>query len=102
MFDYISLGNRMLVARMRKNLKQSEMGKILGLTQPSYSDIETGKREVTISQLYAIANALDVSIAWLLDLENLNGLTDADQLKIEEYKRFLISQRKNNQSTKNM
>lgn len=96
MFDYISLGNRMFVARMHKNLKQSEMGKILGLTQPSYSDIETGKREVTISQLYAIANALEVSVSWLLDLENLNGLTDADLLKIEEYKKFLISQRKSN------
>lgn len=94
MFDYISLGNRMLVARMHKNLKQSEMGKILGLTQPSYSDIETGKREVTISQLYAIADALEVSVSWLLDMENINSLTDADLLKIEEYKRFLISQRK--------
>lgn len=94
MFDYVSMGNRMLIARLSKNIKQSEMSNLLGLSQPSYSHIETGKREITISQLYTIADALDVSIAWLLDLENLNGLTDADLLKIEEYKRFLISQRK--------
>lgn len=95
MFDYVGMGNRMLIARLRKNLKQSEMGRILGLSQPSYSDIETGKREVTISQLYIIASALEVSVTWLLGVDNFNRLTDSDLLKIEEYKRFLISQHEN-------
>lgn len=87
------MGNRMFAARIRKNMKQWEMGKVLGVGQSSYSDMETGKREINISQLFIIAEALSVPIQWLLGLNDDEGLTNEEKLQVEDFKRFLISKR---------
>ena len=94
MVNKVEIGNRMFTARMRKNIKQFEMGKILGIGQSSYSDIETGKREMNITQLFTIADTLDVSVQWILGLDNNNALTNDESIQVEEFKRFLINKRK--------
>lgn len=75
MNSYIS---RIIEARKNKGLKQKEMAVKLGITQVSYSQIETGKTELTFSRLEKIANILD------LDLKSLlwpNEKNEADRLK---------------------
>jgi transcriptional regulator with XRE-family HTH domain len=93
MFNYTDMGNRMFAARVKKNIKQWEIGKKLGVSQPTYSDIETGKREININQLFIIAEALDVPVTWLLGLDNHDGLTDSEILQLEDFKRYLINKR---------
>ncbi|WP_312372062.1 helix-turn-helix domain-containing protein [Lachnoclostridium sp.] len=94
MFDYVEFGNRMFIARMRKNMKQHEVAKALSLAQSSYSEIESGKREINLTQLFTIADALDVSVNYLLGLDNTSyQFSESDLLKIEEYKMFLLSQK---------
>lgn len=94
MYDYVGIGSRILLLRTSKGIKQREMGIKLGITQPAYSDLETGKREMTLAQLYKIAETLDVSPIWLMEPDT-EVLTDIESLQIEQYKRFLISQRNN-------
>lgn len=94
MFDKIEMGNRMYAARSKKNIKQWEMGNLLGIKQPSYSDMETGKTDITIPQLFTIANALEVPVTWLLGLENRTYLSYEENVQVEEFIRYLISKRK--------
>lgn len=94
MFDYVGMGNRIFNLRTSKNIKQREMGQRLGIGQSAYSALETGKKEMTIDQLYRIADILNVSAFWILEPCELEVLTDAESLQMEEYKRFIISRRK--------
>lgn len=52
--------------RKEKNLKQSELGLALKLTQRKISYLESGKIEPSLSDLCAIADYFDVSIDYLL------------------------------------
>ncbi len=93
MFDYVGMGNRLLSVRLNRGMKQHELGKALGLTQASYSDIETGKREVSLNQIFTLAEALNVNVGWLIGLDLHGGLSESESLKLEEYKRLLINSR---------
>jgi transcriptional regulator with XRE-family HTH domain len=95
MYDYTSMGDRMLMARMKNKIKQKTIADALGITQPSYSNIESGKTEVTINQLHIIADLLHVPAIWLMGYDGISGLSDDEALKMEEYKKYLISQRIN-------
>jgi transcriptional regulator with XRE-family HTH domain len=93
MFDYVAMGNRMLYARMRKNYKQSEVAKVLNISQPAYSYFETGQREMTIDQLYLIADKLQVPVVWLLGIEKESDFSASDLLEIEEFKEFKLKKK---------
>ena len=56
--------------RKQKNIKQSELGEMVGLTYTAISDIERGRRTTTIEKLVAIADYFDVSIDYLVGRTN--------------------------------
>lgn len=93
-FDFVEMGKRLLMARMRKLMKQSDLGIALGVTQPTYSDIESGKRDINITQLFTIAEALEVPVTWVLGIDDeKHELTYEEKIQVEEYINFLISKR---------
>jgi len=47
--------------RQLKGLEQGEMAARMGLSQPSYSRLETGASTFSVDQMYQAANALGVS-----------------------------------------
>ncbi len=53
--------------RKALGLKQSTVAKALGITQGSYSRIESGESEITVGRLVAVCAALDISPCVLLD-----------------------------------
>jgi transcriptional regulator with XRE-family HTH domain len=57
---------RLAELRNRKNLTQSEMAAIMGVSQPAYQRWETGKREPNLDQIIALADKLGVSVSSLL------------------------------------
>lgn len=89
MYDKISIGNRLFQARKIKNLKQSDVCKVLGINQSSYSDIETGKRGITVEELYILADFLSVPVTWLLGETIIDDYTDIECLEIEKFKRYI-------------
>jgi transcriptional regulator with XRE-family HTH domain len=88
------MGNRIFYIRTSKNIKQSEMGQRMGIVQSAYSKLERGSQEMTIAQIYQIAEILEVPVFWLLDPDYKETLTDAEALEMENFKKYLIEKRK--------
>ena len=57
---------RIRALRMKKNIKQSELGKIVGLSDNAISDIERGYRLTTMEKLDALADYFGVSVDYLM------------------------------------
>lgn len=60
-------GGRLKQLREEKKLSKTALADILGMERISLTNIEKGKRNVTLKTLTALANALEVPIALLLD-----------------------------------
>jgi len=60
------LAERLKELRLKKNIKQSELGKIVGLSDNAISDIERGYRLTSIEKLEALADYFDVSVDYLI------------------------------------
>ncbi|MCQ1530726.1 helix-turn-helix domain-containing protein [Lutispora saccharofermentans] len=54
------LSERIRTLRIKKNIKQSELGEIVGLTYTAVSDIERGRRTTTLEKLEALADYFDI------------------------------------------
>ena len=67
-------------ARIKQGLTQSDVAKLVPMTQSSYSRIENGFQEPNLSQLKRIAEVLNVSLDYLLDVETeyYNNQINAD------------------------
>lgn len=66
----------MLYTRIRnlredKDLTQTEMGKILGMSQTGYSQYEIGKNDIPTDILKKLALYYDTSIDYLLELTDV-------------------------------
>ncbi len=59
-----TLAERLRQTRKQAGLTQGELCKRVGITQPTYSDLETGK-QISTSYLPQIADLLGVDALWL-------------------------------------
>jgi len=62
-------GARIRALRESRGLNLHELARLSGISAPALSLIETGKRDLRVSSLYRIAEALRVSAGDLLDGE---------------------------------
>lgn len=69
-----TFGERVRTLRMKKNIKQSDLGKIIDLSDNAISDIERGYRLTSMEKLEALAAYFDVSVDYLM------GRTDNPKL----------------------
>ena len=60
------LGERLKNMRYKANISQTQMAKMLGISQGHYSDYETGLAEPNILTLIKIAGILDCDINLLI------------------------------------
>lgn len=58
--------DRVKTLRKERNIKQSELGKIIGLSANAISDIERGYRLTTMEKLDALADFFGVSVDYLM------------------------------------
>lgn len=66
-------GTKIKEARTQKNMSQLQLAELLGITQPSFAAIESGKRTPKLDTLIRIAAALDVPALSLLPSEITAG-----------------------------
>ena len=59
-------GERVKELRIKKNIKQSELGEVVGLSDNAISDIERARRATTLEKLEALADYFDVSVDYLM------------------------------------
>lgn len=65
--DYEKIGMRIREARNARNWNQGELAYYSGLKNSAHiSHIETGKKKPPLATIVKIANALSVSVDWLL------------------------------------
>lgn len=68
--EYMDIGSRIKSLREKKNLAQFELASILKIGNSTLSQYETGARTPSDDMKIAIANYFDVSVDYLLGLEN--------------------------------
>jgi len=56
--------------RQEKNIEQGEFSQLMGLSQASYSRLESGKSTFSVDQMFMAAKALDIENIELLDRLN--------------------------------
>ena len=94
------IGQRIREARKRSGMKQDELGTRVGIGKSSISEWESGKRSPDIDKIEDIANALNVSAAYLMGWESEPSATPLPRM--EENKSFgerLREKRKENNLT---
>jgi len=64
-----AIGARLKSAREQAGLTQGQVAKLLGLHRPSVSEMEAGRRGVSVDELATLAATYGVSVNWLLDGE---------------------------------
>ncbi len=60
--DYVSLGRRIREKRRKKNITQTELASLTGISAVHISNIELGHTRASLSTLVSIANALGTSL----------------------------------------
>lgn len=76
-----SLAERLKYLRLeRRRMSQGELAKLAGISQSTVAQIESGKKDPSISTLKKIADALDVHIAVLFASEQVH-VFDMPRLK---------------------
>lgn len=63
-----TFSERLYKIRNERGLTQMEIAKLIPMTQPSYSRLENGFQEPNLAQLKKIAEVLNVSLDYLLDV----------------------------------
>lgn len=76
-----ALGERLRVLRRRGNLTQADLARAAGMHRTFLTEIETARHSITLDRLYALADALGVTIHQLLpsDDDALHALGRADK-----------------------
>lgn len=68
--------NFAIARRLFADITSADLAERLGATQPYVSQLETGKRGMTIQNVQRVAEILDVSPAWLMDIPEIMPVTD--------------------------
>ncbi len=67
-------GHRLRELRMSRGLTQEELAAAAGFSRSYYTEIETGKRNISLLNLRKLAQCLQVNLSTLLDI-GTNGET---------------------------
>ncbi len=83
-----AFSKRLYQTRLEKGLTQTEIAKLIPMIQPSYSRIESGFQEPNLNQLKRIAEVLNVSLDYLLDV-NTEYYNNQVNYEIAEQVKFI-------------
>lgn len=65
-------GGRLRELREARNLTQEELAEAAGFSRSYYTEIETGKRNISLLNLQRLAKCLNIKISELIDLDKTN------------------------------
>jgi DNA-binding XRE family transcriptional regulator/uncharacterized phage-associated protein len=85
------ISNNIEKARSMRGFSQEQMARALDISRPTYVNIETGKKELTISQAKTLASVLNIG------LDDILGTTDGTMVfsdantATEKYKQIILN-----------
>lgn len=65
-----NIGNNIRTVRKQQHLSQIDLAVMVGIDRAYLSEIENGRTNTTINLLYAIADALNISLTQILSESN--------------------------------
>lgn len=86
-----ALATRLRIAREQAGLSQGQVAAMLELHRPSVSEMEAGRRRVSVEELVQLADIYGVDINWLTGHED--ETTDEYRAKVELAARGLAKMR---------
>ena len=66
--DEMSFSEQLKMARLRKRMTQQEVAEAMCITKSTYCGYETGKRRPDVEKLKRLAEILETSVDWLLEM----------------------------------
>ena len=72
-----AIGRRLREWRLKRELSQSEVARVAGITQASLSNYETGKRDLPLATFLGVVAALDVGVGDLLNIPEIIVVRDS-------------------------
>jgi transcriptional regulator with XRE-family HTH domain len=82
MFDLIGLGAAIKRLRINAGLSQQELASMAGVHRTYLSDMENGRRNVTLEILHRVASGLNVKLSKLTSLAEILSNRDS-QVQVE-------------------
>lgn len=73
---YSDLGEKVKLLRTRRGLKQVELARILKLSKGQISNLESGKRNLTLQQLEKLCKYFKVDMSYFLMTETTDSCLD--------------------------
>lgn len=83
-----TLASRVKQQRLDQGLNQSKVAKALGVSRPTYIAIESGEKELTLSQLQRLASFLRVSAQ---ELQNEVDTSSTGDFRMPKYKQIILN-----------
>ena len=79
-FDFHSIGNKLLNIRKKAGLTQAEVAELSGLSDRTYADIERGSVNMRIETILRICKALQITPDVILTEENIPIIEKQNEL----------------------
>jgi len=92
-YNQSEISKRIYIARKNKGIKQIEACQLLRIGQSTYSRIESGRYDFSISLLYKLSNIYDVSVSWLLGFDDNSSFTPEELLEIDKFKSYILNRK---------
>ena len=80
--DKEKIAQRLKEARTKAGLSQDQAATIIGLPRPAISEIEAGRRKVTVEEVIQFGEAYKVATSWLLLEDDDEDTIDKAQMKL--------------------
>jgi transcriptional regulator with XRE-family HTH domain len=85
---HANTGERLREWRIRRERTQRDVASSVGITQGALSNYETGKRELPLSTALAVAAALDITLADML--EEMDGVMVLTESRLARIVKLLV------------
>ena len=86
-----NLSNNIEQARMARGYTQEQVARAIGVSRPTYINIESGKKELTISQAGALSSMLRISIEDILGVADESSMFSDVLKSTEKYKQIILN-----------
>jgi len=87
----MSVANNIEQARLARGYTQEQVAHAIGVSRPTYVNIESGKKELTISQAEALSSMLRISIDDMLGLSDETSVFTDVIRSTEKYKQIILN-----------
>ena len=87
----VKISNNIEKARLARGYSQDQVARVIGVSRPSYNNIENGTKELTITQAKTLASVLGISLDDILGMaDGLPIFTDIIA-STEKYKQMILN-----------